>query len=62
MIGVLFVGGPHRSLARDGIAVALVFPRALPSRVRAKLTLVKFFHPPGGWRKRVTPMQWTSNG
>ena len=32
------------------------------SRVRAKLTLVKFFRPPGGWRKRFTPMQWTSNG
>ena len=31
-------------------------------RVRPKLSLVKFFHPPGGWRKRFTPMQWTSNG
>ena len=36
--------------------------RGLLPGVRAKLTLVKFLHPPGGWRKRFTPMQWTGNG
>ncbi|MDA7978212.1 MAG: hypothetical protein MPJ50_05515 [Pirellulales bacterium] len=37
-------------------------PRVLPSCVRAKLTLVKFSILQGGWRKRFTPTQWTSNG
>ena len=30
-------------------------PRALLSGVRSKLTLVKFFSPPEGWRKRFIP-------
>ena len=36
-------------------------PRALLSRVRAKLILVKFFPPPGEWCKRFTPIQHTSD-